>query len=182
MRSATAGLFAVALGITPPVHADPAVPIPQTYRLEDYRAPVPDTVPGADVLHIPAMQALVAQQDAILIDVLPAPRRPLGMRQGIPWLPVPHPSLPGSLWWPEIGRGEISDSVAGRLRQRLTEVTQGNLGRVVVFFCLADCWMSWNAARRAGEMGFRAAWFPEGVDGWQAAGLPTENTLPEEFE
>ena len=143
---------------------------------------MPDTVPGADVLHIPVMQALVAQQDAILIDVLPAPRRPPAMRQGIPWLPVPHPSLPGSLWWPDIGRGEIPDKMASRVKQRLTEVTQGNPGRMVVFFCLADCWMSWNAARRAGEMGFRAAWFPEGVDGWQAAGLPTEDTLPEEFE
>jgi rhodanese-related sulfurtransferase len=31
-------------------------------------------------------------------------------------------------------------------------------------------------------MGFHAAWFPDGVDGWKAAGLPTQDTLPEEFE
>ena len=181
MRRVAAGLFAILFGIAP-VYADPSVPIPETYRMEDYRAPVPDTLPGANVLHVPDMQVLVAQQDAILIDVLPAPRRPPGMRQGMPWLPVPHLSLPGSLWWPEIGRGAIPDSMVARVRQRLAELTQDNPTRMIVFFCLADCWMSWNAARRAGQMGFRAAWFPEGVDGWQAAGLPTQNTSPEEFE
>ncbi len=180
MRLAAASLV-VGLSVVP-ANADPNVPVPQTYRLDDYRAPVPDTVPGAKVLHIPAMQQLVARHDAVLIDVLPAPRRPAGMRPGTPWLPVRHPSLPGSLWWPEIGRGALPEAVEARLRQRLKDVTQDNPGRLVVFYCLADCWMSWNAARRAGEMGFDAAWFPEGVDGWQAAGLPTQDTVPEAVE
>lgn len=181
MRLTTAGLLAVGLGGSP-AQADPAVAIPDAYRMDDYRAPVPDAVPGAEVLHLPAIQALVARQDALLIDVLPAPRRPPGMRPGTPWLPVPHASLPGSLWWPEIGRGAVTDSMVSRMRQRLSELTRDNPTCLVVFFCLADCWMSWNAARRAGEMGFRAAWFPEGVDGWQAAGLPTQNIAPEDLE
>ncbi len=180
MRRAAVVLAAI-LAATP-AHADPGVPVPEGYRLDDYRAPVPDTVPGAAVLHIPAMQEQVTRRDAVLIDVLPAPRRPPAMRPGAPWLPARHPSLPGSLWWPEIGRGALPEAVQKRLQQRLQEVTQGDARRLVVFFCLADCWMSWNAARRAGEMGFHAAWFPEGVDGWQAAGLPTQDTLPEEFE
>jgi len=165
-----------------PAFADPNVPIPQTYRLDDYRAPVPDTVPGAEVLHIPEVQRRVAQRDAVLIDVLPAPRRPPSMRPGTPWLPAHHPSLPGSLWWPEIGRGALAEAVEQRLRQRLQEITQNDPGRLLIFYCLADCWMSWNAARRAGAMGFHAAWFPEGVDGWQAAGLPTQDTLAETIE
>lgn len=180
MRLAAASL-AVGL-VAVPAYADPEVPVPPAYRLDDYRAPVPDTVPGAEVLHIPAMQQRVAQRDAVLIDVLPAPRRPAGMRPGTPWLPARHPSLPSSVWWPEIGRGELPETVKVRLRQRLRDVTQDDPARLVVFYCLADCWMSWNAARRAGEMGFHAAWFPEGVDGWRAAGLPTQDILPEEFE
>ena len=33
--------------------------------------------------------------------------------------------------------------------------------------------MSWNAAKRALENGYRnVVWYPEGTDGWQAAGLP----------
>jgi len=150
--------------------------------MDNYRAPVPDTVPGAEVLHIPAMQQHVARHDAVLIDVLPAPRRPVNMRSEMPWLPGRHASIPGSFWWPEIGRGGITARMADRLRKRLEEVTRGDPARMVVFFCLADCWMSWNAARRAAEMGFHAAWFPEGVDGWQAAGLQTQDTLAEEFE
>ena len=174
-------LLAASFGAAP-AWADPNVPIPEAYRLDDYRAPVPDTVPGANVLDIPAMQDRVARRDAVLIDVLPAPRRPANMRPGTPWLPARHPSLPGSVWWPEIGRGTLPNSVEARLRQRLQEVTRDDPGRLVVFFCLADCWMSWNAARRAGAMGFHVAWFPEGVDGWQAAGLPTQDVPPEEFE
>ena len=181
MRRAAAAALAVGLGAVP-AHADPNVPVPEAYRLDDYRALVPDTVPGAAVLHILEMQERVARRDAVLIDVLPAPRRPPGMRPGMPWLPARHPSLPGSLWWPEVGRGALPEPVQRRLQQRLRDVTRDDPGRLVVFFCLADCWMSWNAARRAGEMGFHAAWFPEGVDGWQASGLPTQDIVPEEFE
>ena len=181
MRHAAAAALAIGLGAMP-VLADPNVPVPESYRLDNYRAPVPDTVPGAAVLHIPAMQERVAPRDAVLIDVLPAPRRPPGMRSGMPWLPPRHPSLPSALWWPEIGRGALPEPVQARLQQRLRDVTRDDPGRLVVFFCLANCWMSWNAARRAGEMGFHAAWFPEGVDGWQASGLPTQDVLPEEFE
>lgn len=180
MRLVGAALIAASLGGA--AHADPAVPVPDAYRMDNYRAPVPDTVPGAEVLHIPAMQDVVARHGAVLIDVLPAPRRPPDMRPGMPWLPPRHPSLPGALWWPEIGRGAIPDAAAERLRLRLQEVTGGDPARLLVFFCLTDCWMSWNAARRAGAMGFHAAWFPEGVDGWQKAGLPTQDNLPEPFE
>ena len=180
MRLAAALL--VAGLITSPAYADPDVPVPNGYRLDDYRAPVPDTVPGAEVLHIPAMQQHVAQGDAALIDVLPAPRRPANMRPGTPWLPARHASLPGGRWWPEIGRGELPETVKAQMRKRLQEVTQNDPARLVVFYCLADCWMSWNAARRAGEMGFKAAWFPEGVDGWKEFGLPTQDVFPEEFE
>ena len=67
-----------------------------------------------------------------------------------------------------------------RFAARLHDVTAGDPQRLVVFFCLNDCWMSWNAARRAAALGLRAAWFPEGTDGWEAAGLPLEPALAEE--
>jgi PQQ-dependent catabolism-associated CXXCW motif protein len=42
-----------------------------------------------------------------------------------------------------------------------------------VFFCLKDCWMSWNAAKRALSLGYRnVMWFSEGTDGWQELGYP----------
>ncbi len=159
-----------------PVHADPSVPEPDGYRLDDYRAPVPDTVRGAQVLHLAAMRELVEKRDALLIDVLPAPRRPPDMRPGSPWLPPPHRSLPGALWWPDVGRGEISPALEAAFRERLT-AEAGE--KMAVFFCLNDCWMSWNATKRAASFGVRAAWFPEGADGWEAAGLPVSVVQPE---
>ena len=161
-------------------HADPTVPVPDGYRQDDYRAPVPDSVPGGEVLHLPAMQDLIARGGAVLVDVLPAPRRPAAMRPGTPWLPQPHRSLPGALWWPEVGRGALPEGAEARFAARLRAATGGDPGRLVVFFCLNDCWMSWNAARRAASLGVRAGWFPEGVDGWETAGLPTQPVQAEE--
>ena len=40
--------------------------------------------------------------------------------------------------------------------------------------------MSWNAAKRALTYGYsQVYWFPEGTDGWDAAGLPLEPSEPE---
>ena len=157
--------------------ADPAVPVPDTYRMDDYRAPVPDTVPGALVVGTEEVLALSAS-GALLVDVLPAPRRPEAMRPGAPWLPPAHHGLPGSVWWPEVGRGGLPDATETAFRQRL----QAAGDRVVVFYCLPNCWMSWNAARRAASMGARAAWYPDGVIGWEAAGLPLAPLVPEPFD
>lgn len=174
-----AGWIVLALGIYGgAARSDPGVPVLDGFRTDDYRAPVPDTVPGATVFQTPEMQDLVARQAAVLIDVLPAPRRPESMRPGIPWLPLRHQSLPGSLWWPDIGRGAIPPAMEAWMRQHLDSVTSGRPDQLVVFFCLRDCWMSWNAAKRAAAMGYRAGWYPEGVDGWRAAGLPLQDIEP----
>jgi PQQ-dependent catabolism-associated CXXCW motif protein len=46
---------------------------------------------------------------------------------------------------------------------------------MIVFYCLASCWMSWNAAKRALAIGYRrVAWYPDGTDGWAADHLPLE--------
>lgn len=161
-----------------PCRADSAVPVPEGYRQDDYRAPVPDSVPGGVVLHLEAMRQIVVGGAAVLVDVLPAPRRPESMRSDRPWLPVPHQTLPGAIWWPEVGRGDLPPEFEAHFEQRLREVTAGDANRLVVFFCLSDCWMSWNAARRAASLGMRAGWFPEGVDGWLAAGYPTAAASP----
>lgn len=169
----------LALTLAGPAFAS-QVPEPEGYRTDNYRAPVPATVRGAAVVHVPEMRELLARHGAVFIDVLPAPRRPESMRPGMPWMPPPHRTLPGSLWWPEVGRGALPAEVEARFHRRLAEVA-GDPPRLLVFFCLSECWMSWNAAKRAAALGFPAAWFPEGADGWEAAGLPLETVKPEPF-
>ena len=173
----TRGLLAMLLLCAAAARGDPAVPVPDGYRTEDYRSPVPDSVPGAAVLDTAALKSLMDAGQAVLIDVLPAPRRPEAMRPGMPWLPPRHMTLPGSVWWPDVGRGALAADFEQRFRERLAQLAAP--GRVVVFFCLADCWMSWNAARRAGSYGVRAAWYPDGADGWAQAGLPLQEARPD---
>lgn len=158
------------------------MPVPDGYRMDEYRASVPDTAPGAVTLDAAALHRLMGQGGATLVDVLPAPRRPPAMRPGTPWLPPPHETLPGALWWPEVGRGALPPATEARLRQRLAELAAAAPGRMIVFFCQRDCWMSWNAARRAAAYGFRTGWFPDGVDGWRDAGLPLAAAEPEAIE
>ena len=43
----------------------------------------------------------------------------------------------------------------------------------LAIYCLAQCWMSWNAAKRAIEYGYRSVyWYRDGTDGWQELGYP----------
>jgi PQQ-dependent catabolism-associated CXXCW motif protein len=62
----------------------------------------------------------------------------------------------------------------------LQRATGTNRDRMIVFYCLANCWMSWNAAKRAISLGYNhVAWYPDGTDGWAADGLPLETRTPE---
>ncbi len=156
-----------------------AVPEPEGYRLGDYRAPVPETVAGAKVLDVAELQALMRQKRAVPIDVLAAPRRPEGMRADVPWLPPAHEDIPGSRWWPDIGRGAIAPALDATLRERLRAVSAGHPDALIVFYCKSECWLSWNAAKRAASYGVNAGWLPAGVDGWAASGQPLATATPE---
>jgi PQQ-dependent catabolism-associated CXXCW motif protein len=66
------------------------------------------------------------------------------------------------------------------LRRGLAHASQGNKFAPLVIYCQADCWMSWNAARRALSFGYtNVAWYPEGTDGWERANLPVKEAQPE---
>lgn len=157
-----------------------AVPEPEGYRLEDFRAPVPETLAGATVLDTEALHALLAASDeVILIDVLPAPRRPENLRPGALWLPRKRRNIPGSVWLPNTGYGILPVEEEAYLRDNLRRLTVGEPGRPLVFYCLAECWMSWNAAKRALSWGYaNVYWYPEGTDGWADAGLPLQDAEP----
>jgi PQQ-dependent catabolism-associated CXXCW motif protein len=113
--------------------------------------------------------------------VLPAPRRPENLPPSALWMPLPHRDIPGSLWLPDIGRGALSPDVEGYFRDHLATATKLRKDAAVVFYCLADCWMSWNAAKRAASWGYtQIYWYRDGTDGWDAAKLPMQNAEPTE--
>jgi PQQ-dependent catabolism-associated CXXCW motif protein len=155
------------------------VPEPSGYRMDHYRAPVPETVQGGTVVHLAALPGVIASIHPVLIDVLPAPTPPPEQRAGLPRMPLPHQDIPGSIWLPEVGRGALTPQTETWFRAQLGKATHGDLDRPVVFYCLSNCWMSWNATRRAISYGYtHAIWFPEGADGWIAAGHLAETAVP----
>jgi PQQ-dependent catabolism-associated CXXCW motif protein len=95
------------------------------------------------------------------------------------WRDKPRSDIPGSLWLPDTGYGELAPVMLDYFRRGLDKALGGR-PRPLVFYCLADCWMSWNAAKRALALGYtNVAWYPGGSDGWAAAGLPIEKRTPE---
>ncbi len=155
------------------------VPEPNGFRMGEYRAAVPASVAGGIVVHAAALRDLQRRSQVVLIDVYPAPRRPPGTQADSPWLPPAHRDLPDSLWWPDVGLGAIPSTLEAGFRRRLGEVAGSEAGKLLVFYCKADCWLSWNATKRAAAYGHKVGWFPEGADGWQANGWPMQSAKPE---
>lgn len=149
---------------------------PDGYRLNQFRAPVPATVLDAEVLDTEAARTLWEAGEAVWLDVYPKPIRPENLPEGTLWIEPKRETIPGAVWLPNTGYGKLTPDTALYLETALAELTGGDRETRVVFFCLADCWMSWNAARRAIlELGYEdVAWYPDGTDGWEAAGYPLD--------
>jgi PQQ-dependent catabolism-associated CXXCW motif protein len=170
-------LFGFAFAANFAAYAQP--PEPEGYRLDDYRARTPATVAGGVVLDTDAAHQLWESGTAVWIDVLPAPRRPENLPASALWMPLPHRDIPGSVWLPDIGRGTLSPELEAYFRDHLEAATGRRRDAPVVFYCLADCWMSWNAAKRAASWGYtQVYWYRDGTDGWEAAKLPMAGAKP----
>jgi PQQ-dependent catabolism-associated CXXCW motif protein len=163
-----------------PLRAEELVPEPSGYRTADYRAPVPDTLAGARVLTTKEAEAIWRAKTGVFVDVLPRPPKPPNLPAGTVWRDRPRFNIPGSIWLPDTGYGELAAPTEHYLRQGLLQASAGNRDALIIVYCQAECWMSWNAAKRALSYGYsNVAWYPDGTDGWQQAGLPTTEAQPE---
>jgi PQQ-dependent catabolism-associated CXXCW motif protein len=156
------------------------IPQPSGLRTYDYRAPVPRSLDGARTVSTSEAADLWRQGIAVFIDVLPQAPRPKNLPTGTIWRDKPRYDIPGSLWLPDTGYGELASAMAAYLEAGLVRATAGDKGKPLVFYCLADCWMSWNAAKRALALGYtNVVWYPDGTDGWTFEGLPVAEAQPE---
>ncbi|WP_300035581.1 PQQ-dependent catabolism-associated CXXCW motif protein [uncultured Roseobacter sp.] len=156
------------------------VPEPGDYRMDHYRAPVPDAITGGTVVGPEQAFEMWEAGGAGFIDVMPQPPKPANLPKGTIWRDKPRYTIPGAVWLPNVGYGAIADVTADYFRAGLEKASGGNPDHPLVFFCLEDCWMSWNAARRALEWGYTSVfWLPEGTDGWQLWDYPVAKTDPE---
>jgi PQQ-dependent catabolism-associated CXXCW motif protein len=157
-----------------------APPEPDGYRQSDYRTPTPETLKGARTIMTEEAARLWRAKSAKFVDVMPQAPRPANLPAGTIWCDRPWLSIPGSMWLPDTGYGALSEAVETYLRDGLAHATGGDKSRPLVVFCLRDCWMSWNAAKRAVAWGYtNVIWYPDGTDGWQEDDLPLEQVKPE---
>jgi PQQ-dependent catabolism-associated CXXCW motif protein len=153
---------------------------PEGYRTEDYRAPTPATLKGARVVTTAEAEQIWKAGGAIFIDVLPHAPRPANLPPGTIWRDKPRRNIPDSIWLPDTGYGTLAPVTENYLRSNLARVMEGDQTKALVVYCLRDCWMSWNAAKRILGMGYpNVVWYPDGTDGWAEAHLPLQESIPE---
>ena len=147
--------------------------------MEHYRAPTPCELPGAALVDATELKEIIDTEAPVLIDVMPLLRTSETDFTGRWTVPEPRNNIPGSVWLPNVGHGRLDDEMAAYFENNIKELTGGDVDRPLVFYCFIDCWMSWNAARRALEFGYRRViWYPDGTDGWKEIGAPLALSTP----
>jgi PQQ-dependent catabolism-associated CXXCW motif protein len=152
-----------------------APPEPDGFWNGPINDPVPNTIKGGTVIHTTALAALLKRsKPPVVVDVSNGPRRPDSLPVTTTWLPVPHQAIPGAIWIPGAGMGDLPAALDKYFRERLVTATDNDQTRPLVLYCHEKCWLSWNGAQRAIRYGYRNVyWFPEGIEGWRRAKLPT---------
>jgi len=175
-----AGLMLAAFAFATSAPAQDSVPKPDGYRTENYRAPMPATLAGARVLTTAEAEAVWRAGTAVFVDVLPRAPKPPNLPAGTIWRDKPRLNIPGSIWLPDTGYGALAAAAEDYLQEGLRGASGGDKAKQLVIYCQADCWMSWNAAKRVLSYGYsNVAWYPEGTDGWQRARLPLTESQPQ---
>jgi PQQ-dependent catabolism-associated CXXCW motif protein len=178
MRVRRAAIALLAAGLTCaallPAAEPESAPEPESYWTGPINSAVPATLHGGQVIHARALSRLIEHGDVIVVDVSNLQQRPAGLSPEVLWSVPPHPGIPGSHWIPGVGLGELPQRLDEHFRRELGALTGERLDRPVAIYCHERCWLSWNAAKRAVGYGYRQIfWFPDGIEGWRAAGFPT---------
>jgi rhodanese-related sulfurtransferase len=129
----------------------------------EMHGPTPTSIPGGKFIATPALIELLKSPSngALVFDVLGGPDR----------LPNAQSAVPAHQ------AGSFDDNTQREFGQYLKQVTQGKQDIPMVFYCASTlCWMSYNAALRAVNMGYRnVLWYRGGLDAWKAAGQPLQS-------
>ena len=145
------------------------------YRSTLYRSPTPNFHELANTINPQQLLALQKKQpEVVLIDVYRNPwLRGHFIRQD------EHNNIPNSLWLANCGDGSLNKRWMAYCQTSLEQATAGNKAHPIVFYCRSDCWLGWNAVKRAHHLGYsNLYWLRDGVDGWKQANLPLEPAQP----
>ncbi|MEO1550168.1 MAG: PQQ-dependent catabolism-associated CXXCW motif protein [Pseudomonadota bacterium] len=149
------------------------------FRIARQRAPTPDDIPPPAQLVTPIEAQELVAQGALILDVFAASQSRYDELDGTWLVSKTRLSLPGAVWLPETGRGWLDPMMEQYLHDNLRRLTGGDLGHPILVFCIADCWMSWNASQRIAQLGYsQVHWFRLGTDGWLDIGEPLVPVQP----
>ena len=155
---------------------------PEAYRKQDYRGLVPTTLRGAKVVGDHEAVDLYKQGNVIFIDVMPYTPKPPNLPKTMIWRETVRKNIKGSIWLANVGYGVLPPEMELYFKRNLQKLTKGDTSQPLLFYCQEKCWMSWNAAKRALEFGYRTVyWYPDGTDGWMRLGGEVVNASPMEL-
>jgi len=140
---------------------DYGVPPMAQLRAGSMEGPTPASIPGGRLITTRDLYALMRdrREPFLLLDALGGPQ-----------------TLPGAVQVVEAAKpGRLGDYIEQEFGQWLIRQTGGNRNMAVVVFCKSShCWMSYNAALRAIDLGYRnVLWYRGGIEAWNGAGLQT---------
>jgi len=171
--------------IMPSLANDPlpaGVDVETGFRMGRYRGPVPETNPGTEVVDTERVVELHATGEVVFVDVFPPRGLGANPMDGTWMTNESHESIASATWLPEVGRGHIEQQHIDYFQRNLKLLTGENKSKPLLFFCTADCWQSWNAAKRALQYGYKYIfWYPDGTDGWAEEGHPVVPVEPVNF-
>lgn len=126
--------------------------------------PTPNQIPGGQVITTKGLLPLLQGTQGVTPVVLDV----LGSAQQLP------NAIPATM---AAQAGSFKDPIQQQFGQMLQQVTRGNREVPLVLYCQGpQCWMSYNAALRAINLGYRnVLWYRGGLEAWQRAGLPVAN-------
>lgn len=153
----------------------------QGYRSASYRAPVNRAPFPARRITLAAARRLHPERGALFVDVLAAEGAHRDAVSGQWTLIAEHESIPGALWFPDVGHSAPDPVLWRAFADRVATFRKAHPKAPVIVFCRTDCWMSWNAARRlAYAHAPHILWLPEGIEGWRDAGGTLAKVQPEQ--
>ena len=155
---------------------------PSGYKMDHFRSQVPATLKGATTVNSKQAFALWRGGETLFIDVMPQAPKPKNLPAGTFWRERPRDTIPGGYWLANVGYGRLHPDAEKWFQSKLKILTSGNKNKPVLFYCLMNCWMSWNAAKRALSYGYQKVfWYPEGTDGWDFENYPLRSRFVDMF-
>jgi PQQ-dependent catabolism-associated CXXCW motif protein len=145
-------------------------------------APVPTQLRSGEQMHGSTPDAAPAGSRLIdtagVVRLLTQARKPL-LIDTLHGKSLIRSSLPTAHWLQGAGWEDptLNARIDAHLRLAMRALTPSKSTPIVVFCSNADCWLSWNAALRLVQAGYREVhWYRGGVDAWKRAGLPMVDT------